>query len=229
MRLRVASTPEQAAVEAAAHIAAVLGEALIARGRATLALSGGTRVPTLFAALARAAINWSAIHVFQVDERVAARDSDARNLTAIERALVSGGSLPLANLHPMPVDELALDAAPARYAQILSRYAGCPPVLDVAQLGLGADGHTASLFQGDSASLPGANGVALTGVHAGYRRMTLTLPVLNDARAVVWFATGVEKAEIVARLAAGNLDAPAGRVQGLRGMLFADAAAGRYV
>lgn len=222
VQIDVAPDADTAGRRAAGYIAGVLRAALAARGGATLALSGGSSPAPLYAALAREALDWPRVHVFQVDERLVPREDPARNLTAIARCLVTGGPLPAENLHAMPVE--AEDGC-ARQMRTLEACAGRPPVLDVVQLGLGADGHTASLFPGDPALGIRDRDLALTAAHAGHRRMTLTLPAIDRARAVVWFAPGAAKAAMIAALAAGDPALPCGRVARDRARVFIDTAA----
>ena len=225
MRLEVARTADEAALVAARLIATVLGVAIGRRTRASLALSGGSSPLPMLRALAREPLDWSAIHVYQVDERVVARGDSARNLGALDEILVWRGPLPRRNLHPMWVDRADLPGAAASYAAELAQVAGEPAVLDLVHLGLGGDGHTASLFPGDQALEVKDRSVALTAEQKGYRRMTLTVPVLNRARSVLWFVTGSDKAGVVADLYAGGAPFPAGRVARRRAVLVADKAA----
>jgi 6-phosphogluconolactonase len=118
-----------------------------------------------------------------------------------------------------------LKAAVRDYAATLQRVAGAPAVLDLVHLGLGSDGHTASLLPGDAALLVADADVALAGPYQGHRRMTLTYPVLDRARAVLWLATGADKRAMVARLLAGDRSIPAGRVAAQHALLLADRAA----
>ncbi len=227
MRLEVAKTADAAAEVAARLIATVLGVAIGRRTRASLAVSGGSSPLPLLRVLAREPIDWSAVHVYQVDERVVARGDSARNLGALDEILVWRGPLPRRNLHPMWVDRADLDGAADSYGEELALVAGEPPVLDVVHLGLGGDGHTASLFSGDPALAVRDRSVSLTAEHNGHRRMTLTFPVLNRARNVVWFVTGAGKSGVVADLYAGGAPFPAGRVARRRAVLVADEAAAR--
>jgi 6-phosphogluconolactonase len=162
-----------------------------------------------------------------VDERVVARGDSARNLGALDELLVWRGPLPRRNLHPMWVDRADLASAAGSYGEELAAVAGDPVILDLVHLGLGPDGHTASLFPGDPALAVTDRPVTTTGPHNGYRRMTLTYPVLNRARNVLWFVTGPDKAGVVADLYAGGAPFPAGRVARRRAILVADAAAAR--
>lgn len=226
MQVDVVATPELAARHAALHLGGALRTGIRERDRACLALSGGASPVPLFRELAQLDLDWSAVHVFQVDERVVPRGDPARNLTTIEQVLVREGPLPAERLHALPVDADDLAAAAAAYGELLARLAGTPIQLDAIHLGLGADGHTASLFPGDATAQVADRGVAVTGEQAGYRRLTLTYPVLNAARRVVWFATGPGKAAVVQGLAGGTLRAPAGGVNRDGAVLVADAAAG---
>ena len=227
MRLEVARTAADAAEVAAHLIATVLAIAIGRRTRASLALSGGSSPLPMLRLLAREPLDWSAIHVYQVDERVVARGDSARNLGALHEILVWRGPLPRRNLHPMWVDRADLSGAADSYAEELAQVAGDPPVLDLVHLGLGGDGHTASLFPGDATLEVKDRSVALSAEHNGHRRMTLTFPVLNRARNVIWLVTGADKAGVVADLYAGGAPFPAGRVARRRAILVADEAAAR--
>jgi 6-phosphogluconolactonase len=227
VQIAVARTVEEAAAGAAEHIGDALGQAIAERGVATLALSGGASGAALLAALARQPLDWQVIHVYQVDERVAERGDPARNLTMLEHFLCDLGPLSAGRLHAMPVDAPDLQAAAAAYGRELEQQAGQPPVLDVVHLGLGSDGHTASLFPDDAALAVVDRSVVPLGPHGGYRRLTLTLPVLDAARLIVWFVTGAAKAQRLAELVAGGAAFPAGRVARARACVFADASAGQ--
>lgn len=224
MRVRV--VPEdRLAAEGAGHAAGVLRAAVAARGRATVAFSGGSTAGPLLAALVETDVPWSVIHVLQVDERVAPDGHPDRNLTVLRRHLLDRVPLPPAQLHAMPVDDVDLDAAATRYADVLRDLGGYPPYLDLIHLGLGPDGHTASLVPGYPSLDAGSNPVAVTAPYEGRRRMTLTLPVLTRARQVLWFIRGAAKAPIVRRLVDGDTSIPAGRVDASRALLLLDPAA----
>jgi 6-phosphogluconolactonase len=225
VRVDVLATPELAAQRAAQHLADALRAAIRDRGRACLALSGGSSPVPMFRALARQQLDWSAVHVFQADERVVPRGDPGRNLTTIEAELVRGGPLAAGRLHAMPVEGAELAAAADAYASLLAGFAGTPVTLDAVHLGLGGDGHTASLFPSDPALAITDRAVAVTGLHAGFRRLTLTYPVLDAALLVVWFAVGAGKQAMVKRLASGDAGIPAGRVAAGRAVLVTDAAA----
>lgn len=205
-------------------IAADAREAVRARGRFVMAVSGGRTPWQMLEALAAEDVPWHAVHLFQVDERVAPAGDPDRNLTHIRESLLGRVALPPGNLHAMPVegDEKDLPAAAARYARELESLAGVPAVLDLVHLGLGPDGHTASLVPGDPVLAVTDRAVALAGPYQGRRRMTLTFPALDRARRILWLATGADKALMLARLRAGDRSIPAGRVSSERALLLTD-------
>lgn len=210
---------------AAAYIAGKAREAVLARGRFNLAVSGGRTPWAMLRALAGEDVPWINVHVFQADERVAPPRDPDRNLSHVYDNLVDRVALPPANLHAMRVEATDLAAAAQAYAEELATYAGTPPVLDLVHLGLGPDGHTASLVPGDPVLTEDHADVALTGTYQGRRRMTLTYPLLDRARTVLFVVTGADKAAMVARLVRRDPAIPAGRVTGQRALIMADAAA----
>ncbi|MBN9463393.1 MAG: 6-phosphogluconolactonase [Burkholderiales bacterium] len=216
-----------AAQRAAAFIAEQAREAVRERGRFLLALSGGETPRPMLAALARQPLPWERVQLFQVDERAAPRGGEARNLTHLERLLVAPAGLSPGCVHAMPVEAADLAAGAAAYAETLVAAAGAPPVLDLVHLGLGTDGHAASLFAGDAALEVDDAWVAATGLHRGHRRLTLTLPTLDRARCLLWLVCGADKAGVLARLLDGDDAMPAGRVPRARAWIVADEAAGR--
>ncbi len=169
---------------------------------------------------------WDKVHVVQVDERVAPAGDPDRNLTHLRESLLAHAPLRPERLHAMPVESSDLDAAAARYARELGEIAGSPPVLDLAHLGLGPDGHTASLVPGDPVLGVTDRDVAVTGgVYQGRRRMTLTYPALDRARRVLWLVTGAEKLCDARASRAGDRSIPAGRVRRENALVLADRAA----
>jgi 6-phosphogluconolactonase len=216
----VLPTAEDVALRAAAEIAAAAREAVQARGRFLLAVSGGNSPTRMFELLADEDVPWGAVELFQVDERVAPIADPARNLAALQAALLDPlQELPL--VHPMPVDAPDLEAAAERYAHALQHHGGIPPVLDLVHLGLGDDGHTASLVPGDPV-LDAAADVAVTGTYRGHRRMTLTYPVINRARRILWLVTGADKAVALSRLRAGDPGIPAGHIRSDHALVLSD-------
>ena len=210
---------------AAAFIAEEARAVIAARGRFVVAMSGGNTPWIMLRELVRQELQWDAMQVLQVDERVAPAGDPDRNLTRLHESLLVHAPLRLEQIHAMPVDSPDLEAAAAQYARILSQIAGSPPVLDLVQLGLGSDGHTASLVPGDPVLDVMDADVALTGIYQGRRRMTLTYPILNRARRVLWLVTGSEKADALSRLQSGDESIPAAKVRGNGAVIFADRSA----
>lgn len=219
---RVFPDAEAASKAAAVFIADAARQALETQDHFLLALSGGRTPGRMFNHLATERLPWSRVHVLQADERVAPADTPERSLTNLKLNLLMQGEHPKPMLHPMPVEMADLEAGARTYVRTLEQLAGTPPVLDMVQLGLGADGHTASLVPGDAASLVSDRDVAVAGPYKGCSRMTLTFPLINRARAVVWLVTGDEKAQMLARLCVGDASVPAGRIQRERAAVFAD-------
>ena len=213
---------DAAARRAADHIAARAREAIAGRGRFVVAFSGGRTPEAMFRFLAKEEIDWAKVHIAQVDERIAPAGSSDRNLSQLRAALLDHVSIPKAQVHAMPVKRADLDVAVQAYGRRLAEIAGAPPVLDLVHLGLGGDGHTASLVPGDAALDVTDADVATTGPYAGRRRMTLTLPIINRARGIVWLVTGAEKSAVVARLLRGDETMPAGRVNRASALLLVD-------
>jgi 6-phosphogluconolactonase len=225
MKLEVFDDADSVARAAATTIAAEARAAITARGRFGLAVSGGHTPWIMLRALAGEDIPWVGVHVFQVDERVAPEGHPDRNFTHLRESLLQHAPLRPEQMHAMDVESLDLEAAAKQYALALREIAGSPPVLDLVHLGLGPDGHTASLVPSDAVLDITDKDVALTGVYQGRRRMTLTYPMLNRARRVLWVVTGAEKVEMLGRLRDGDVSIPAGRVRREQALVVADRAA----
>jgi 6-phosphogluconolactonase len=225
MKIEVLADPAAAAQKAAEIIAADARAAVAARGRFVIAVSGGQTPLAMLRALAAADTSWSGIHILQVDERIAPAGDSDRNLTQLDDCLLAVAPLSPESIHAMPVNEHDLNAAAASYARMLCQIAGAPPVLDLVHLGLGTDGHTASLVPGDPVLEVVGIEVALTAPYQGRRRMTLTYPALNRARRILWLVTGHEKAAMLVRLRDGDHSIPAGQVNRETALVIADAAA----
>src|SRR5438094_565207 len=225
MRIEVQSDADAAATAGAKFIAAQAREAVAARGRFVMAVSGGHVPWQMFRLLASEPVPWNDVHVTQVDERVAPAGDQDRNLTHLRESLLSRVPLSSGQFHAMPVEENDLEAAAASYANLLRQIAGSPPVLDLVHLGLGPDGHTASLVPGDPVLDITDADVATTGSYHGRRRMTLTFPTINRCRLVLWLVTGGEKAAALVRLREGDRSIPASRVRQDRSLVLADRAA----
>jgi 6-phosphogluconolactonase len=225
VQIEVLTDAEAVARKAAAIIAAEARAAVAARGRFVMAVSGGHTPWLMLRALAGEDVPWAGVQVVQVDERVAPAGHPDRNLTHVRESLEGHAPLRPEQVHAMPVEGPDLQAAAERYALLLQEIAGSPPVLDLVHLGLGPDGHTASLVPGDPVlDVQGAD-VALTGVYQGRRRMTLTYPIINRSRHILWLVTGSEKAGMLLRLRDGDPSIPAGRVRRDQASVVADRAA----
>jgi 6-phosphogluconolactonase len=225
MKLEVFDDTDSVARAAAAAIAGEARAAIAARGRFTLAVSGGHTPWIMLRDLAAEDVPWPSVHVYQVDERVAPDGHPDRNLTHLRESLLQHAPLRPEQVHAMPVESPDLEAGARQYARELEQTAGSPPALDVVHLGLGPDGHTASLVPGDAVLDVADRDVALSGVYQGRRRMTLTYPVINRARRVLWVVTGSEKVAMLRRLRDGDVSIPAGRVSREQALLLADRAA----
>jgi 6-phosphogluconolactonase len=177
-------------------------------------------------ALADENVPWRQMEIFQVDERVAPDGDADRNLTHLHESLLTRVPIAASQIHAMPVTEPDLNAAAARYAGTLAELCGEPVTIDLVHLGLGPDGHTASLVPGDRVLEVSDRDVAPTaGEYQGRRRLTLTYPVLNRARQILWLVTGESKLAMLPRLLRADSTIPAGRVSQAKATLFADQAA----
>jgi 6-phosphogluconolactonase len=199
-------------------IAEAAKAAVADRGGCALAVSGGHDPWPMFSQLEDLFGDWDKTEIFQVDERVAPAGSDERNLTHLIESLSIGAQ---GSIRPMPVTDDDLEAAADRYA------ASLPEAIDLAHLGIGPDGHTASLVPGDPVLEVTDRRVAVTsGEYQGVRRMTLTYPELERVRSLLWVVTGEEKQDALAKLIAQDPSTPSGRVQpGGDSLILADRAA----
>lgn len=225
MQIEVLTEAEAVAVAAARRIAQESRAAVGARGRFVIAFSGGRSPGQMFHALVAEDVPWDKVYVLQVDERIAPEGHPDRNLTVLRESLLSRVPLPESQLCAMPVDALDLELAAKRYQSVIERVTSQPPVIDLVHLGLGTDGHTASLVPGDPVLKVADADVALTGTYEGRRRMTLTYPMLNRAREVLWVVTGGAKRGAFERLRRGDETIPAGRICRDRARVLADWAA----
>lgn len=225
MKIEVLPDADAVARQGAVLIAAEAREAVVTRGRFVFAVSGGQTPWQMLRLLAKEELPWHAMHVVQIDERVAPPGHPDRNLTHLVESLLTNAPVPADHVHPMPVEDPDLEAAADRYAQTLQGLAGMPPALDLVHLGLGPDGHTASLVPGDPVLQIMDRDVAVTGVYQGRRRMTLTYPILNRSRHILWLVTGESKAAMLLRLRDGDETIPAGRVHRDRATVLADRSA----
>lgn len=224
MQIEILSDADAVAKAAAQLIASDAREAIKTRGVFTFAVSGGKTPWVMLRELASEELPWEKIHLFQIDERIAPEGDKDRNLTHLLESF-AGAPIPHENIHPMPVNAADPATGAKEYEQTLEKFCGIPPVLDLAHLGLGPDGHTASLISGDPVLGVHDRDVALTGLYQGRNRMTLTYPMLNRSRKILWLATGAEKAPMIERLKHGDPTIPGGLVRQENAVLLADASA----
>jgi 6-phosphogluconolactonase len=222
---RVFADANAVARAAARLIAAEARAGVAARGRFVMAVSGGRTPLMMLRALADEDVPWPDVHVTQVDERIAPPGDPDRNLTHLQKSLLEHAPLQADHIHAMPVEEADVEMGARRHARLLEQIAGMPPVLDLVHLGLGPDGHTASLVPRDPVLDVVDRDVALTGVYMERRRMTLTFPIINRARRVLWLVTGADKRAMLSRLCAADASIPAGRVRQEAALVLADSAA----
>lgn len=220
MKARTLTDPPLLIDRAVEVVALAAREAIERRGRFTFAVSGGSTPWRMLQKLVEVPIGWRQTHVFQVDERVAPAGHTDRNMTRLTECLSSVETEVM--VHPIEVEDADLEAAAARYAAQLRRVCGPETILDLVHLGLGDDGHTASLVPGDSALDVVDRDVAVTGEYRGRRRITLTYPALNRAHARLWLVTGPAKREALKRLLASDPSIPAGRVETRNATLLTD-------
>jgi 6-phosphogluconolactonase len=217
---------EAVAWAAAEFVAGEARTAVAERGQFALAVSGGQTPWQMLRALADEEMPWHGVTIVQVDERVAPPGDPDRNLTHLRENLLSHAPLRPEQILAMPVDEADLEAGARTYGDWLQQRFGTLPRLDLIHLGLGPDGHTASLVPGDPVLEVTDADVAMTaGAYQGRRRMTLTYPLINRARSILWLVTGESKVDMLLRLLAKDPGIPAGRVRQDNATLLADRAA----
>jgi 6-phosphogluconolactonase len=225
VQIEVHPDNDTVARKAAVIVAADLRAAVATRGRFIMAVSGGRTPWQMLRALADEGLPWDRVHVFQVDERIAPAGDPDRNLPHLRQSLLDHAPLPPDHIHAMPVETSDLVRAAEQYAATLHEVAGTPAVLDLVHLGLGPDGHTASLVPGDPDLDVADADVTTSGPYQGRRRMTLTFPIINRSRRILWLVTGGEKAETLKRLCDGDRSIPASRVRRDDALILADRAA----
>lgn len=217
IRVETLADPDAACARAAELIAGAVRRAVSQDGRAAWAISGGEGSAPMFRRFGELDLPWDRIDTWQVDERIAPRGHPDRNRVLQTDALPDEA---LDGVRWMSVEDEDAEAAAVRYA------GGLPERFDVVHLGLGADGHAASLVPGDPVLEVSDRAVAVTEPYGGRRRMTLTYPGLSRARSAVWLVTGVEKRDAVRSLLAGDRSIPGARVPIADQLLVSDRAAG---
>jgi 6-phosphogluconolactonase len=229
MQLEVLPDREALADRATELIAEAAVRAIAERGQFVFAVSGGSTPRRLLELLReRDDIEWNRTHIFQVDERVAPEGDADRNATMLAEALLTPEFTAvhqLAGLWLMPVEQNDLEAAAAEYATIMDEVTGSPVVFDLIQLGLGDDGHTASLVPGDPILVIDDRDVALTDEYKGRVRMSFTWPVLDRAKEQLWVVSGEGKRDALALYLANDPTIPATLATQARATVLVDAAA----
>ena len=214
MELRVLPTPADVATAGATHFAAAARRAIGSKGTFVAAVSGGRTPWLMFADLAGFDLEWDRMTWYQVDERIAPEGDPDRNWTTLEQIV---GHLPI-DLRPLPVTAADLVAAAAGYATNL------PDRFDLVHLGLGPDGHTASLLPGERPFPPNVL-VGATGIYQGRNRLTLTATALNRGAEFLWLVTGTDKATALSALLAGDPSIPASQIRAADSLVLADTSA----
>lgn len=222
MNLEILNDAESVAKLAASFIANEARAAIRDRGRFVMAVSGGKTPWIMLRHLADEKVEWDKVHLFQVDERIAPAGSPDRNWTHLQESLLSNSETKAVHLYPMPVEASDLAAEATAYATKLHDLTGNPPVFDLVHLGLGPDGHTASLIPGDQVLKVIDRDVALTGLYQGHQRMTLTYPVINRSRKILWVVTGKEKQTALQQLLNKDASIPGGSVIQTNATILAD-------
>jgi len=222
MDIRVLTNADAVAHEAARLIADMARQNVAAHGKFVMAVSGGKTPWLMLRALGNEDVPWKEVHVVQVDERIAPSGHPDRNLTHIREYLLENTPLIEDHIHAMPVESKDLESAAVSYTMMLCKIAGMPPALDLVHLGLGSDGHTASLIPEDPVLMVDGREVAITGVYQGRKRMTLTYPILNRSRNILWIITGAEKVPMLKRLLLADITIPAGRIKQDTALILAD-------
>jgi 6-phosphogluconolactonase len=225
MKIRVLKDADAVAQEAARLIASLARKVVIDRGRFVMAVSGGKTPWQMLRALVKEDVPWKRFHLVQVDERIAPSGHADRNLTHLRECFFSSSFISKDHIYAMPVESSDLESAAKQYALLLSKISGTPPVLDLVHLGLGPDGHTASLIPGDPILQVEDKDVGITGIYQGRKRMTITYPMINRARNILWIVTGAEKATILKRMLDSDPTIPAGLIFQDNAYVIADNAA----
>jgi 6-phosphogluconolactonase len=222
MKIEVLDNADLVAKKAASIIAEEARKAVALRGRFIIAVSGGKTPWKMLRALADEDVPWNGMHILQVDERLAPEGHPDRNLTHLRESLLGHAPLLPERIHAMQVEQKDTEAAAAAYARVIGEIAGSPAIIDLVHLGLGPDGHTASLVPGDPVLDVTDKDVASTGIYQGRRRLTLTYPIINRARKILWLITGSEKIEMLQVLLKNDLSIPAGRISQEHAIILAD-------
>lgn len=222
MELKILQSADEVARQAALFIADLIKENVAKKGFFTMAISGGRTPWEMIKILAQENLPWEKVHLFQVDERIAPEGNPERNLTQLFTTIQGTRLMTRLNIFPMRVIAENLEEACEEYASHIQEVTRNGK-LDLIHLGLGSDGHTASLVPGDVVCEVADRDVALTtSPYQGRQRMTLTYPLINRAEKILWLLTGEEKTEMLQRLLNADQEIPGGRVSQNQALIFAD-------
>jgi 6-phosphogluconolactonase len=225
MKTELFPTADQVAAGAAAYLEQEIRFALTHQKSFSLAISGGRTPWEMLKILSKADLPWKRVNLFQVDERVAPDGHADRNLTQLFQAIAGTPMVTQLRIFPMPVLAEDLEEGCREYTQVLDEVTEGKG-LDLIHLGLGSDGHTASLVPGDGVMEVQDRLVACTqNTYQGRIRMKLTYPLLNGAKQLLWIVTGIEKQEMVQRLLKQDPSIPAGKIRQENALLMVDKAA----
>jgi 6-phosphogluconolactonase len=222
MKIEVFDNADLVAQKAASFIAGEARKFIALRGHFIIAVSGGKTPWKMLRALANEDVPWEGMHILQVDERLAPEGDPDRNLTHLRESLIGHAPILPERIYAMQVLEKDPEAAATTYAHTIRQITGSPVIIDLIHLGLGPDGHTASLIPGDPVLDVTDKDVALTEIYQGRQRLTLTYPIINRARKILWLVTGSEKNEMLQRLLERDLSIPAGRISQEHALVLAD-------
>ena len=227
MTLEIFNNSDEVAEKAAQYIEEKIRTAILTKGSFTMAISGGKTPWQMLKILAKAKLRWEKVFLFKVDERVAPDGNEERNLTQLFKSIEGSGIMTRINVFPMHVISENLEEETKAYAEAIEKVAENGE-LDLIHLGMGSDGHTASLIPGDSVcEVAGAAIAMTTQPYQGRMRMTMTYPLINRAKEILWLVTGEEKAEMLQRLLQQDPSIPAGKVNPTHATIFADKAAAK--
>lgn len=225
MKTEIFPQAADVALGAADYLAQQITTTLATQATFSMAISGGRTPWEMLRHLAQAQLPWEQVHLFQVDERIAPEGHADRNLTQLYQAIAGTEMAARLHIHPMPVNDTDLAQAAQRYADTLREITG-DGCLDLIHLGLGTDGHTASLIPGDPVCDEKQLAIACTThPYQGRQRMTMTYPMLNRAKRLLWIVTGSEKGDMLQQLLGQNPNIPAGKVAQTAALLYVDQAA----
>lgn len=224
MKIELFPSAEQVAEGAAAYLEQLIRKTLAEKKTFSMAISGGRTPWEMLKILSKAPLPWTRINLFQVDERVAPDGHVDRNLTQLFQAIEGSPMVTRLQIFPMPVTAEDLEAGSQYYAELIHDITEGEG-LDLIHLGLGSDGHTASLVPRDGVLVNERKVACTEEIYQGRIRMTLTYPLLNSAKRILWIVTGAEKQEMVHRLIKQDTSIPAGAVNQANALLMVDQAA----